>query len=307
MKKGLVSCLVFMLLFCFSVFAVTVADLKPDDVVKDLNIIAPPAFYKEEVSSMLIDQPFFSYKDVDATFFVYNSSMVESPKGYDILVIFEDWKNETSAKLRFERDFKFEEGFLKECDMMFGRRVKKCEKGKYPELVYVMNYQKFLIRIQPHPDYSFSTQGLHYLSSDMQALIGDILFKISKFENPVEGKEVIRNESAPVRPIVVAEEEQVPEGIKPGFFSRNKDYIIAGIILFLILLWVYGSKNFSWGFFLIILGLIIFNKFTGFSKGEVVTWSLLWIMTYFFFEWFYMHNIKKYGPVRKKTAPKQNQ
>lgn len=308
MKKGLILCLAFMLLVCSLAFAVTISDLKPDDVVEDLHIIVPPTFYQQEVSSVLLEQPFFSYKDVDAHIFVYNSSIVESPKGYDIVVIFEDWKNETIAKLRFERDFKFEAGFLKECDMMFSRRVKRCEKGRYPERVYVLNYQNFLIRIQPQPDYSFSIQELFYLSSDMQKLIENIISKINRLENPVEEKKVIaEKETIPIESSS-PEEKQVSEGLKQGFFSRNKYYILWGIGLILILLWMYRSKNFSWGIFIIILGLIIFNRFAGFTRNEVITWSLLWTVTYFFFEWFYIHNIKKYKRIRKKnpTAIKKN-
>lgn len=301
MEKGLVLCLAFILLVCSSAFAVTVSDLKPDDRVKDLHILVPSDVYKKEVSSVLLEQPFFSYKDVDVNIFIYNSSIVEALRGYDLMVIFEDWGNETTAKLRFERDFKFESGFLEECDVMFNRMVKKCEKAKYPQWVYVLYYHNFLIRVQPHSDYPFTVQELFYLSFDALKIVENILSKISRFENPVEGKPAI-----PGRKIIVIEEglpaeEQALEGPKQGFFSRNKYYIFWCVGLILIFIWMFRSRNFSWGVFIIILGLIIFNRFTGFTRNEVITWALLWTLTYFFFEWFYMHNIKKHKGVRKKS------
>ncbi len=299
MKKALIY-LVSMLLACSSAFALTVLDLKPDDRVGDLHILAPYPFYKEEASSILLKQPFFSYEDIDAHIFVYNSSRVNAPKGYDLVVIFEDWKSETGAKNRFERDFKFEAGF-QECRMMFSRRVKKCEKLSYPQLVYVFYHQNFLIRIQPHPDYSFTTEELFYLSFDMQKLIKNMVSKISKLETPVEEEITIaRKETIPIESGRPAEEKHVSEESKQGFFSRNKYYILGGIGLLLMVFWVYKTKNFLKSIFIIILGLIILNGYTVFTKNETISLALLWTTTYFLVKWFYVKNIKKKKRIRKE-------
>lgn len=303
MKKGLILCLAFMLLVYSSAFAVTVEDIKPDDRVEDLRILAPYTLYKEKISSTLLQQPFFSYEDVDAYILVYNSSIVESPKGYDLMVLFEDWKNEIDSKNRFEKDFSFEGGF-QECDMMFNGRVKKCEQLGYPQVVYVLYYQNFIIRAQPYPDYPFTAKELFYLSFDMQKLIKNILSKISKFENPVEKETIIpEEETMPIETGSPAEEKQISEESKPGFFSRNRNYILGVIGLLLIGFLMYRAKDFLNSIFILILGLIILNGFIGFTRNEVITWALLWIMTYFFFKWFYVANIKKNKRIRKEYLP----
>ncbi|MDP2907816.1 MAG: hypothetical protein Q8O03_07795 [Nanoarchaeota archaeon] len=308
MGKALIY-LVSMLLICSSAFAITISDIKPDDRVEDLRITANYTLYREEDSSILLDQPFFSYKDVDAYVFVYNSSVVDTPKGHDLVVIFEEWKSETDAKNRFERDFKPDENF-QECRTTSSRSVKKCEKLDYPQLAYVLYYKNFLIRIQPYPDYPFTTKELFYLSSDMQKLNENIISKISKLENPVEKevtiakKETIHGES-----VSPAEDKQVSEEPKQGFFSRNKYYILGSIGLLLMIFWVYKTKNFFGSIFIIILGLIIFNGYTVFTRNEVISWALLWTITYFFFEWFYVNNIKKHKRIRKedRALPEKNQ
>jgi hypothetical protein len=306
MRKALIY-LVSMILACSLAFAITVLDLKPNDRVEDLHILAHYPFYKEGDSSILLKEPFFSYKDVDAYIFVYNSSIVDAPKGYDLVVIFEDWKNEIDAKNRFERDFKLDEDF-QECRTMSSRRVKKCEKLSYPQLAYVLYYQNFLIRIQPHPDYPFTTKELFYLSYDMQKLNKNIISKISKLENPVEKEVTIaKKETIPIESGRPAEEKQVSEEPKQGFFLRNKYYLLGGIGLLLMIFWVYKTKNFFGSVFIIILGLIIFNGYTVFTRNEAISWALLWTITYFFFEWFYVNNIKKHKRIRKEypTPPKR--
>lgn len=292
MNKAL-FCLVLMLLVCSSAFALTVLDLKPDDRIGGMRILTPYPFYKEEASFILLEQPFLSYKDVDANFFIYNSSSVNTPKGYDIVVIFEDWKGEASAKNRFEKDFKFEAGFQK-CGFIFSKKVKKCEGLRYPQLVYVLHYQNFVIRVQPHPDYSFTIKEMFYLSFDMQKLIENIMLKISKFESLVEKEQdIIKTETPFTEPIPPAEEKPVPEEPKQGFFSRNKYYIILFISLFLIIFWSYNTKDLLRGMFLIILGLIILNRYTIFTKNETISLALLWTVTYFLVKWFYIKNIKR--------------
>lgn len=285
--------LIFLLLACSSAFALTITDLKPDDRVRDVHILTSYRFYKEESTSTILPQPFFSYEDLDAHIFIYDSPRVNASKGYDLMVIFEDWKSETTAKNRFERDFKLEAGF-QECSMSFSRRVKKCEKQDYPQITYVSHYQNFLIRIQPHPDYPFTNEELFYLSFDMQKLIENIISKISKLEEDVTEEDIIpiKQEIIPAEK-ETQEEKPTSEEAKQGFFSRNKYYILGGIIIFLIILWMYKTKNLLKNMFIIILGLIILNGYTVLTKKETIILAFLWTIIYFLIRRFYIKQIKK--------------
>lgn len=292
MKKALLY-LVFIILACSPAFAITVSDLKPDDKVRDLEILAPSPFYKEEDSSAFVMQPFESYDDVEANIFIYDSPRGNAPKGYDLMVAFEEWRTEAQAEERFEK------GFRKywDCTIEFeGRRIKECEHpAMSPQLVYAFYYKNLFIRVQPHPDYPNLNQDLFYLSFDMKKLRGNIISKILKLEEEAPVKEKIsfpEKKITPEQPIPT-EEQEISEETKPGFFSRNKYYILGSIGLLLILFWMYKTRKFLGVIFVIILCLIIFNRSTVFTREEIISLVILWVIIYFLVSRFYRKKIKK--------------
>lgn len=295
MRKA-IAYLIFIILICSQVFALEVSDLKPNDRVGNMTILVSYPLYKEEETAVLVMQPFESFKDVEGDILIYDSPNADSPKGYDLMVILEKWRTEAQAKHRFDEDFSFEggvQGFQK-CDVEFkGRRIKKCEKAGYPQLVYVFYYQNFLIRLQPHHDYTFTTLELFYLSFDMQKIINNILAKIELLEREPKLPE---EEIIPVietAPEVPAPKEEILTEAQPGFFSRNKYSILGGIAILFILFWMYKTRKFLGVIFIVILGLIIFNRSTVFTQRETVYLAILWIVIYMMVHWFYSKKIKK--------------
>ena len=300
MKKVLIY-LIFVILVCFQTSASIINDLKPDDKIKDLTIVASLPFYKEESSSNLVMQPFESYNDVNAYIFVYDSPRGNASNGYDLTVIFEEWRTEAQAKERFNKGFRK----LWECDEEFNiRRIKKCENsGQSPQLVYSFYYQNLFIRVQPHTDYPYLTQDLFYLSFDMQKLLENVLTKILKLNEeimpPKEDITPLKKEQTPVE-IPFLEEKEILKETQPNFLSRNKHYLII-IGLLLLIFWMYKLKSFFGVISIIILGLLIFNRYTVFTQRETIIGISLWIVIYYLVSRFYIKKIKKKKINQKKT------